>query len=106
VSAPYGITVGQLKALLGSMPEEFDDRIVVLAKDPEGNGFRTLDEVAVGWYRNADEDNFRGLPPSEYDNDMWKEVEAQVTLDYITDEDTEEHLPLDEHDHPAICLWP
>ena len=47
----YGMTVGELKAVLADLPESWDNRVVVLAKDPEGNGFNTLAELAVGWYR-------------------------------------------------------
>jgi hypothetical protein len=106
VSAPYGLTVGQLKALLDSMPESFDDRIVVLASDPEGNSFDTLSAVAVGWLRNYDEDDFQGR--SCADDETWEQVEQQVTRDYLTDEDPNvvEPLLLDENDHPAVCLWP
>lgn len=104
MSAPYGMTVGQLKALLASMPDSFDDKIVVLSRDSEGNGFETLGEVAVGWLRTSDDYEFRGFSPS--DDDTWEAVENQATLDYTTDEDTEEYVSLDEDDHPAICLWP
>lgn len=109
MSAPYGLTVGQLKALLASMPESFDDKIVVLASDPEGNSFDTLGEVAVGWYRNEYEGQFEGRSPE--DDDTWEKVEAEATNSYgYDDEDLDqedaEPISLDEHDHPAICLWP
>lgn len=105
MAAPYGITVGQLKAILNSMPERFDDKIVVLSKDSEGNGFDTLGEIAVGWYRNQYEDDFRGLSPD--DGDTWDQLEHQATLNYTTDEDDEDaRIELDEHDYPAVCLWP
>lgn len=110
MSAPYGLTVGQLKALLASMPESFEDKIVVLAKDPEGNGFETLSEVAVGFLRTRDENSFHGFVPS--DNDVWAQVEAEALRDYLTDEDADEDdeedepAALDEFDHPAVCLWP
>ncbi len=104
MSAPYGMTLGQLKALLGSMPQEWDDRLVVLSSDPEGNSFDTISAAAVGWYRNIDEREFHGRSPN--DGDDWEDVERSATEDYTTDEDDGEHVPLDEYDFPAICLWP
>lgn len=109
MSAPYGLTVGQLKALLASMPESFEDKIVVMSSDPEGNSFDTLAEVAVGWYRNEYEGQFRGCSPQ--DDDTWERVEAQALKDYMTDEDADPEeddqlIDLDEHDYPAVCLWP
>jgi hypothetical protein len=103
------MTVGQLKAILASMPEDFDNKIVVLAQDAEGNGFDTLGEVAVGWFRNDYEGAFRGRTP--VDDDTWRQAETEAHKDYTTDEDADEddeaaEIPLDEHDHPAVCLWP
>ena len=109
MSAPYGLTVGQLKAVLNSMPDRFDDKLVVLSRDEEGNGFDTLSEIAVGWYRSDDEREFQGFVPT--DDDTWDHLEYQATLSYTTDEDgdaddEDARIELDEHDHPAICLWP
>ncbi len=110
MSRLYGLTVGQLKGILASMPDGYDDRIVVLSSDSEGNNYDTLAAVGVGWYRDRYEGEFRGasLDPDE----TWEAVEAQVTKEYTTDETADEEdgedavVALDEHDHPAICLWP
>jgi hypothetical protein len=110
MSALYGMTVGQLKALLATMPESYNDRVVVLSSDPEGNSYDTLSDVGVGWYRDRYEGEFHGS--SLNNDDTWEGVEAQVTKEYLTDEDADEDdedaepVALDEHDHPAICLWP
>jgi hypothetical protein len=104
VSAPYGLTVGQLRLLLASMPKTFDDHVVVLAQDAEGNGFDTLSEAAVGWLNDRHEMEFRGCSP--VDDDTWEQAEDRATQDYTTDEDDKSYVPLDEHDHPAVCLWP
>jgi hypothetical protein len=105
VSAPYGMTVGQLKAILNSMPDSFADRVVVLSSDAEGNSFDTLSEVAVGFLRLHHDCEFRGFSASE-DGDTWSSLDAQALADYTTDEDDGTHVPLDEYDHLAICLWP
>lgn len=105
VSAPYGLTVAKLKAILAELPSSFDDRIVVLSKDSEGNGFDTLGAVAVGWYRNKYEGGFQGETPDS--GETWEQADARVTKEYTTDEDAEDQtIELDEHDHPAVCLWP
>lgn len=100
----HGMTVGEPKTLLAELPDSWDGRVVVLAKDPEGNGFNTLAEVAVGWYRDVDEAQFRGFTPS--DDETWEQADQQATADYTTDEDTEEYVDLDADDHPVIRLWP
>ena len=108
MSAPHGITLGQLKALLGSMPEEWGDRLVVLCSDPEGNSFDTARVAVVGWYRDIDERAFHGRSPR--DGDSWEDVERSATEDYLAADNEDEPdavgHELDEYDHPAICLWP
>lgn len=100
----YGLTIGELKAALAEMPESWDNRVVVLARDPEGNGFDTLGEIAVGWYRDVDEPTFRGISPT--DDETWEHAESEATKGYVVDEDTDEEFDLDADDHPVICLWP
>lgn len=113
MSAPYGLTVRKLKEVLASMPESYDDRIVVMASDAEGNDYDTLCAIGVGWYRDQYEGQFQGA--SLGDDDTWEKVDAEVTRSYLVGEDWDEEeegdlkpeeVELDEHDHPAICLWP
>jgi hypothetical protein len=47
---------------------------------------------------------FDGHWPCE--GDRWEDVAAAATKDYTTDEDDGSFVPVDEHDFPAICLWP
>jgi len=103
---PYvGMTLRELRALLAEIPRTMDDHVVVVAHDEEGNGFNTLADIEVGWYRNQDERSFRGTSPGE--GETWTAAEVRITEEYQHDEDDpDEWIPVDEHDHRAICLWP
>jgi len=68
------------------------DAEVVMSEDGEGNGFSPLSDMSVGFYR-PDEGGFK-TPIVLTD-----ELRSQG----YTEEN--EYVP-EEHDVPAICLWP
>lgn len=43
----HTITVAKLRSMLADLPS---DAVVVLAKDPEGNGFSPLADLGAAWY--------------------------------------------------------
>lgn len=111
---PYGLKVRELRRMLIELPAEFDNYVMVVAGDPEGNRFDTLSEIAVGWYSNWDERHFTGYTP--VDDGTWPEAMQQATNDFLhgdeEDEDDDEEDSGEEptirleHDFQAICLWP
>lgn len=71
------VTVGRLIKMLAGCE---DDRVVVLARDPEGNGYSPLDELCEAFYR----------PENTYSGEL-------------VDEDEDVVEPTDK---PCVVLWP
>lgn len=81
------MTVKELKALLADQP---DERLVILSKDSEGNGFSPLAEVAEGMY----------VPYSTWSGEVYPTPEQILADSFLTEED---EAP-EEATH-VICLW-
>lgn len=65
------MNVRQLKELVNSIPSELNDIIVILQKDPEGNGYnplRGIDFLQCFW---NDEDV---ISSNQYDSDEWEDL--------------------------------
>ncbi len=90
------LTVGQLKAILAH-PDIGDDTIVVLARDPEGNGFNPVpdDEGEQIWshslgFYDPNDGEFTGPP-----DDDERDGEIINTWEWLLD-----------NGQKALCLWP
>lgn len=74
------MNVGELKQLLRHVP---DDTQILLASDPEGNGFRPLVDVEDGLIRpNEDKHGYVEdlIDPDEVDEDEEDNLEARVVF--------------------------
>lgn len=49
---PEKMTLRELKYILNHQPPERDDWVIVVARDPEGNGFALLDEITPGHFED------------------------------------------------------
>lgn len=94
------MTVAELKIALAELPKEFDNFLVVLSKDAEGNGFKPLSEE----FSFKINDEFK-ISEYFYDADE-RELVAYNESDYDSFEDFEEEVGECLYVEPCIVLWP
>lgn len=84
------MTVQQLIELL----EQYDPTAdVIVAIDPEGNGFAPVEETSEGFF-NSRRSEYYGVDLSETD------------FNEYDDENDDEESDIPKGSSPAICLWP
>lgn len=71
--------------------------VVVLSRDPEGNGFAALEDYTEGFFNTSTEEFWS--EEEFFDNDGEEEVD-----DYLEDENSEYYVK--PHGLPSIVFWP
>jgi len=84
------MNVGELKKILANLP---DDKVVVLAKDAEGNGYSPLSNYWNGHY----------VPETTWYGEVWSEADERE-WDGDIPEDAEVAPPVEAVE--ALVLWP
>jgi len=80
-----------VKELIEQLKEVDQDRIVVMSRDPEGNGFSPLSGVETCAYSEDNGYGETGLEPDDLNDEL---REQGYTEEDISD------------GQPAVCLWP